>query len=269
MTLQLVRYRSDSELPQLEDFRRAVPSDLRRQLSAEELKAPLPVSPPCGRRRSRQEGSSHEDTVEPSLIHRIWCGAAGRLATMCSPKAICSPRGARKGSHHEPQHPQSPQQPPRRWYRVYPINDVTYFVRPDAGFRGRIPGLQETPQSPARASRGRKQTPTLPVGSHVKQRRRSLPPEVERHLGLPESQGMVDNNCRVCYDEPAEVVLLPCRHGGLCETCLQRAIHMRPRHRGGRQCPFCRRQIREVIRLYHDAVFPSYGYAIKADCYTR
>lgn len=247
----------------LVDTRRAV-SDFQRQITPQDLKAPLPHASPvalAARARSR----SPPKCPEPSLLWRLWREAAARVARICAPGLTLQPTG--KLARAAPA--------PRRWYRVHPMMDMTYFVRPDAGFRGRIPGYgpgasfgmeEEGAAPPPDVASGSAQQ--LPVGSRQKRRRRSLPPEVERRISLPADTGMADNLCRICFERPRGVVLLPCRHGGLCDQCLKRAIHMRPLHKGGRTCPFCRKFIREVIKIYDDAVYPQYGYAIKADAFT-
>lgn len=89
---------------------------------------------------------------------------------------------------------------------------------------------------------------------------------LERNLGI-EQQGfdvdVFNNCCRVCYEQRAEVVLLPCRHCGLCKDCYRSTLFSRPAHRGGRACPFCRSRIREAIQLHREAgAAVQYGYAI-------
>jgi hypothetical protein len=98
-------------------------------------------------------------------------------------------------------------------------------------------------------------------------RSKSLPREIEGRLSIPEPKGFecdtFENRCRVCYERPCEVVTLPCRHFFMCQDCLRRHIYSRPRHRGGRNCPLCRRFIKEVIHVYSDAAIPQYGFAIR------
>jgi len=64
-------------------------------------------------------------------------------------------------------------------------------------------------------------------------------------LGTVSEQPM----CKLCDNEVADVVLLPCRHGGMCYRCFRRMLFMKPLHRGGSTCPFCRRPIREAVRI--------------------
>lgn len=95
--------------------------------------------------------------------------------------------------------------------------------------------------------------------------RLSVPDSLDRMVQMPEP-AMNDtfaNYCKICYTKQAEVVVLPCRHGSMCQDCLRSSLLSRPLHRGGRQCPFCRKDIKEVILIYRDAAINMYGYAIK------
>eukprot|EP00747_Dinoflagellata_sp_TGD_P222749 gnl/TRDRNA2_/TRDRNA2_94439_c0_seq1.p1 gnl/TRDRNA2_/TRDRNA2_94439_c0~~gnl/TRDRNA2_/TRDRNA2_94439_c0_seq1.p1 ORF type:complete len:456 (+),score=70.46 gnl/TRDRNA2_/TRDRNA2_94439_c0_seq1:162-1529(+) len=93
-----------------------------------------------------------------------------------------------------------------------------------------------------------------------KGRAHSLPPSYDRHFGEDVSADSGDtalyeeDMCRICYSEEAQVVLLPCRHGNICGTCLRRALFMRPLHRGGCTCPFCRARIKTVLRIQPEEV---------------
>mmetsp|Transcript_25612 Transcript_25612/g.56479 ORF Transcript_25612/g.56479 Transcript_25612/m.56479 type:complete len:308 (+) Transcript_25612:45-968(+) len=150
---------------------------------------------------------------------------------------------------------------PRRWYRLHPENDILFFVRPDAGLRGQIPGVVNS------AFPGQLEEPDTRLLRSQKWRRSwSVPDFVERSIGVPPPPGFqcdaFRDCCRVCFDNAVEVVALPCRHGGLCESCMRHTLFSRPRHRGGRCCPFCRRGIGEVIRICREAVLPQYGYTI-------
>jgi len=229
----------------------------QREISPEELRAPLPgkAAPPARPRAPEQAVVRAE---QPVLLGRLWRCAAIRVTKLCA-------RGLVPAQLKPPQPP--PEPPPRRWYRIHPLTDTMYFVRPDAGLRGRIPGcwqrstsLSDDPPLPPEGGPKSSQ----PVSSRQKQRRRSLPPQVERRLGLPPDSGnsIFDSLCKICYDQPSRAIALPCRHGGMCERCLRRAIISKPLHRGGRSCPLCRRRIGELVRIYDDAVFPQYGYAI-------
>jgi len=79
-------------------------------------------------------------------------------------------------------------------------------------------------------------------------RSQSVPFWAERRWGI-ESKSSEETMCRICCTEPADVVLLPCRHGGICYMCFRRILFMKPIHRGGSSCPICRRHIREAVRI--------------------
>lgn len=232
---------SFSRQTSFEDERRAV-AVVPRRISVECLKSPLPCS--------AQIQDAKVKSASASLL-RFWKNAVLKVASLCS----------REASHRRPDLPE----PPRRWYRVHPVTDTSYIVRPDAVMRGRIPGYGNETRSISKE--GLEEALRLPVMSRQKKRRRSLPPQVEREL-CGRITPLIDNTCKLCCDQPSGVVLLPCRHGGICEQCLRRAIYSKPAHRGGRACPFCRKRIQEVVMMYDEAVFPQYGYAIKADCFT-
>lgn len=164
---------------------------------------------------------------------------------------------------------------PRRWYRVHPITDELYFVRPDAGMAGRTPGHPDAGvlrNSLMESQFDEDLESHAPVTSLVKrgmQKRSSLPRNMDRMQGLDEP-GFNDvfvNLCKMCYDKRADIVLLPCRHGGMCETCLRKTLFMRPAHKGGFCCPWCRKKIMEVIKMYEDGAINMYGYAINAGCF--
>lgn len=164
---------------------------------------------------------------------------------------------------------------PRRWYRVHPLGDAQYFVRPDAGRRGRIPGLPADLDADDRSLH--MPTSEAPDIQLMKSRRKgphshlsgsqSVPAFLERKLGLKDPPGFecdsFRNCCKICYDEQIEVVLLPCRHGIMCRHCLRRTLYSRPSHRGGRNCPLCRKRVREVIYIFGDAAIPQYGFTLK------
>lgn len=88
------------------------------------------------------------------------------------------------------------------------------------------------------------------------QRSQSVPRSIERRWCLrnntSQEEFREDLQCKICYSEAADVVLLPCRHGGMCYRCFRRSLFMRPIHRGGCTCPTCRRQISEVVRIGMD-----------------
>lgn len=262
-----------AERRSLDDPRRSV-FERHLDITAEELKAPLlkPAPPRRWPFANRQASD---------LFGLLCC-------TNCLPEAFAKLCSAPQVKRQDTPTPTAP----RRWYRIHPITNTLYFCRPDAGLRGRIPGYEELDllsEVPLpgdsiqldEPEKGRSRCDThnvfhvpeaeMSIRSHTKRRRPSLPPEVERRLGLPPEMltSMLDSSCIICYNRPRAVILLPCRHGGFCEECLRRHLFIKPAHRGGRACPLCRRPIREVVRMYEDAVFPQYGYAIKADTCLR
>jgi len=165
--------------------------------------------------------------------------------------------------------------PPRRWYRVLPISELQYFVRPDDGLRGRIPGLGARPAEEDyddwTADEAIEDSSTQWMMSKRKsflRSQRSVPDFMERQWSLPDPSGFecdaFRNCCRICYDRPSDIVVLPCRHGAMCEHCVKRTLFSRPTHRGGRMCPFCRKEIIELLRIERDSPVMEFGYTIKA-----
>lgn len=258
-------WKANAKRRAFQDPRRPVQEPRKSSLAnikPEVLKSPLP------QRRQYQEasGSTQQNklqltcakTLELSelvvrLIIRLWSDATARLCTASRPGAATQERRDTESA-------------PRRWYRVYPISDTTYFVRADAGMGGRIPGhgfsqdgayrFALSPEYPGKVACYR-YSPQPP------RRHCSLPATIERRVGLP-SDGLdhFRGVCQICCDQQNEVIVLPCRHGGMCEKCLRRAVYSKPLHRGGLTCPLCRRAIWEVIRIHDEAVRPQYGYSI-------
>jgi len=170
----------------------------------------------------------------------------------------------------------------RRWYRVHPISDELYYVRPDAGLAGRTPGHPDAgglkrsgtkaqSELDLRAAEGGGADPVMSTLKRESKLRMSVPENLDRMLELPEPSfnDTFTNWCKLCYSKQADVVVLPCRHGSMCESCLRMSLLSRPAHRGGRQCPFCRKKIEEVIKLYRDAAINMYGYAINIGLFLK
>jgi hypothetical protein len=171
---------------------------------------------------------------------------------------------------------------PRRWYRVHPITDELYFVRPDAGLAGRTVGHPDAGVVTRLASVDEDDVATsstgienvAPVRSALKgslARTNSLPRNLDR-MTVDDGKNFDFNDtfvnlCKLCFDKPADVVMLPCRHGGLCEECLRRSLFIKPAHKGGMSCPWCRKKIIEVIKMYGEGAINMYGYAISAGCF--
>ena len=47
--------------------------------------------------------------------------------------------------------------------------------------------------------------------------------------------------CRICFDRPVDVLLLPCKHLVMCSSCAAMS---------NRTCPLCRERISETLRVY-------------------
>lgn len=64
-----------------------------------------------------------------------------------------------------------------------------------------------------------------------------------------DKKGLVgDSSCTVCMDGPADTVLQPCSHGGICYACAD-ALVRRALLNGGALCPHCRAPITSLIKL--------------------
>lgn len=56
----------------------------------------------------------------------------------------------------------------------------------------------------------------------------------------PAAAQTVSMECKICYDRPIEVLLLPCKHLVCCQICASLSS----------TCPMCRGRVRENIRVY-------------------
>mmetsp|Transcript_37108 Transcript_37108/g.66655 ORF Transcript_37108/g.66655 Transcript_37108/m.66655 type:complete len:306 (+) Transcript_37108:137-1054(+) len=253
-----------------QDPRRSVQAPRKSSLAnvpREVLRSPLPQRRVHGEASSKMQQNKLRlmcaKTVELSElivrswkgIIRLWSDAAARLCAS-DPKPSAAAKEWRNSKCA-----------PRRWYRTYPITDTTYFVRADAGMGGRIPGHGFSQDGAFRSSAFQCCPDTVACyrsrEERLHKRRCSMPPAIERRIGM--SSDVVDDlrgTCQICCDQQNEVIVLPCRHAGMCEKCLRRAVYSKPLHRGGLTCPLCRRDIWEVIRIYDEAVRPQYGYSI-------
>lgn len=154
-----------------------------------------------------------------------------------------------------------------RWYRIHPLGDSDtndrYFVRPDAGLRG-----QDGYMRPAGDAEVLDDLPEHEVTQDFRFVRRRITSRLFRSRSHPDSierkASHFQDSCTICCDAPGEVIVLPCRHGGMCEACCLRSLYSRPVHRGGRNCPLCRTKINEVLRICTGAGVRSFAYAIKA-----
>ncbi|KAF4660431.1 hypothetical protein FOZ61_004027 [Perkinsus olseni] len=53
--------------------------------------------------------------------------------------------------------------------------------------------------------------------------------------------------CSVCLDNPGDMVILPCGHAGICQSC---AVHIASNEAvGGSCCPKCRTDIDQLVRI--------------------
>lgn len=248
------------------------------------------------RSRSTSVGDDQEDKSE-SLSAKKIREMSSKLKRLCSSSGTCaaglgaylptllSPVASPTGPVLE-----SPNQDQtlRRWYRVYPISDELYFVRPDPGLAGRTPGhpdagmleqILEEPQNPGsdpvqsrlKRNKDRVYSPnsspllkakTPPGNMHS--RINSVPSGMDRMCGLddPAFNDTFVNLCKICCDKESELVFLPCRHGGMCEECLRRSAVSRALNGEGTKCPWCRKPIKEVIKIYDEGAIKMYGYAI-------
>eukprot|EP00929_Paragymnodinium_shiwhaense_P040891 TRINITY_DN21277_c0_g1_i1.p1 TRINITY_DN21277_c0_g1~~TRINITY_DN21277_c0_g1_i1.p1 ORF type:complete len:353 (+),score=56.05 TRINITY_DN21277_c0_g1_i1:221-1279(+) len=208
------------------------------------------------------------------------------LASLCCPAEGCwkilASLGLNFGRQAAVEHaPSTPVEDDRVWYRIWPEADsMTWYVRREAGppewhRRHTVEdGDIQIIQTPMEEEEGDEKhvppRPTLNAPMHQKQNQYhgSIPDFVERFIGTKDPDGFerdaMNEDCRICFERRAEVILLPCRHGCLCEECMRMAVYTRPEHRGGRQCPFCRKRIREVVKLYRGEGVVQFGYAIKA-----
>jgi len=168
---------------------------------------------------------------------------------------FCEPITGVGGKEEESEKLSTP--PPTTWYMVHPKrdSDTCHHVRRVAGFRGQVPGVSSSSFT---------EEPGLRLIKSQRWRRSwSVPDFVERRIGAADiDSDAFHNSCRICLESEVEVVALPCRHAVLCELCLRKHFYSKPCHRGGRKCPFCRTEIREVIRICKEAIVPMYGYSI-------
>ena len=55
-----------------------------------------------------------------------------------------------------------------------------------------------------------------------------------------------DHQCKLCYNNPQEMIIVPCGHYCLCELC---ATHFKSTE-SGTKCPICRASITDIIRVH-------------------
>lgn len=54
--------------------------------------------------------------------------------------------------------------------------------------------------------------------------------------------------CVVCLEDPGNMVMLPCAHGGVCDGCITRIAQNRAS--GGAHCPHCRSVIETLVKIH-------------------
>ena len=61
-------------------------------------------------------------------------------------------------------------------------------------------------------------------------------------LQLPPSMALnnADNTCVICMDAPLEVVLIPCGHMCICESCSRQIV----------VCPMCRKTVEDTVKVF-------------------
>jgi len=221
---------------------------------------PAPGFPPTERSVVRREEWTRKLQRAASIF--LCCGGCAGDSTASSSSRRSHPCG-------EAEQPCAERSPHRRWYKLHPVGDGQFSVRPDAGRRAsagiHLKSLLDDDEAQADLDVF---DARLNVGRVFARRRsRSSPSKLERRWCLAELPGLTQdaftNCCRICYDRAIEVVLLPCGHGVMCEECLRRHFFSRPVHRGGRSCPLCRKFVREVLWIFNDVTGPQYGFAIK------
>jgi hypothetical protein len=52
-----------------------------------------------------------------------------------------------------------------------------------------------------------------------------------------------EHTCFICYENKADIAMVPCGHGGQCHTCARRLLNM------DRRCPMCRATVMGVVFL--------------------
>lgn len=227
-----------------------------------------PCSPSPGGPRSPGGPSSAGDPLSPGVSGLLVPdeevdGATDRETPGCSPKellgklvsALCSHAPFTRSSSKESAAEATPERR-ENWYSVRTkTNQEVYTVRaianPQEGGHVRGTPSFNLERTWSKREAGSRSQITKTDDDSPPIRSQSVPHKVERFFGLDDGEEPVseDNICRLCCTEAADVVLLPCRHGGICYRCFRRILFMKPLHRGGCTCPICRRHIREAVRI--------------------
>lgn len=59
-----------------------------------------------------------------------------------------------------------------------------------------------------------------------------------------------DANCSICAIRESKVAIIPCGHGHFCLPCLHEYLSIKQNERTVLDCPDCRREIQQIIRIY-------------------
>mmetsp|Transcript_40200 Transcript_40200/g.92407 ORF Transcript_40200/g.92407 Transcript_40200/m.92407 type:complete len:222 (-) Transcript_40200:25-690(-) len=71
----------------------------------------------------------------------------------------------------------------------------------------------------------------------------SCPPKMPTLGSVPEAVAAVSmENCEICCERSAEIVLLPCSHGGICRQCSEEILRRSAGH-----CPHCRGAVERMV----------------------
>ena len=78
-------------------------------------------------------------------------------------------------------------------------------------------------------------------------------PFTSRAFESTDSKSLISNSlpdiapCSVCMEEPGDVIMIPCRHGAVCEDCARFIIGNNAV--GGQKCPKCRQSISQIAKM--------------------
>jgi len=226
------------EIPQRDRYGRLYENAAKTvsSIRSSPLEAVLPPAPPLTRREVKKD-------VAPAPPE-----ALGILASIAA--WFCASQSAAKASGGAPSASR------KTWYKVIPSSPGPDHNR----FNARMVGPEDVLDR--RHPQQRKLLPQDAAVAEQGSRSRSLsfPATLERGWDIDRGYGYSKNDivdedlCNICYANAAQVVMLPCKHGRICETCFRRSVFMRPVHRGGRTCPFCRKYIQKAVVLDKEEV---------------
>lgn len=115
------------------------------------------------------------------------------------------------------------------------------------------PQIQSRAQPlPQREINGRTQNNNISNSANRGNTTPTANPLATRPPPLQDEQLIVKLNCKVCYEQLAEIACLPCGHMVMCRWCAD--AHMPLRHSNvpveGSKCPICRRRVRQRVRVF-------------------